>query len=801
MNATNNKQAAKTFRPVNNSMLLLVLLVITTLVYLGVRGYDFVNWDDDDNIRSNPRYTEMTQENIAHHFYHDRYKALAIWSYMAEYQLFGRSAKAHHTTNLCLHLLNVLLVYVLMVMMLPQKRRVALIVASFFALHPVFVEVVAWITGRKDLLFVCFALIAMMTYKKYLQSPATVGKWLWFALTCITVYISSLAKIQAFAIPVLLFLFDWFTRRKAGFISILEKLAMMFLIFGMWLIVALLIAAILLYSQKQYLKQIVTSKPFPILILVLFWAAVHSAVALPGVFSVFANVQSVKILVAVIAVLCSLILVLVIVNSKTRMRLQTISLTTRMVAFVVVIAFSLWVVIENNYANLSGHLAYNINPERFWLLFKGLWSVDSGHETFFSIGERFLLLGSAAMFYLQRYFLIKGVDPMIPYPTRDAAGNLPAYMLSDLIVVLVLVAIAAFILFRYYRSNRLVWFGVMFFIINISLVLHIIPIEGRILAGDRYTYLPYIGLFLLVGLAADYFIEKNRKAIVLGVLGLCIIAMGFSTYRDKEIWRNSISLWQHALSANPTNHYAMYSLGLAYFAEKSDPASARQLLDRALEQKKDFMYYNNRGRVRYAMGDLRGALGDFDNALAIDTNSYAAYNNRGATRLQFCDFKGALLDYQKALAILPNYTDALTNKAKVLNLMYFDSIVMQQAQVHDSDIANLISHVLEVSEKMLATQQQDRAIDYLNKGIALMPNNAEMYEKLAVIYHLNMDYATALQIYSTGLDAIHDNAALLLGRGILFVQTGDTIAACRDLSISAAQGDSDAQQLLMQFCK
>jgi len=64
--------------------------------------------------------------------------------------------------------------------------------------------------------------------------------------------------------------------------------------------------------------------------------------------------------------------------------------------------------------------------------------------------------------------------------------------------------ISLYVLIKYFRNNRIVWFGVLFFLINIGVVLHIIPIEGRVLAADRYTYLAYIGLFLIMALIADY---------------------------------------------------------------------------------------------------------------------------------------------------------------------------------------------------------------------------------------------------------------------------------------------------------
>ena len=81
-----------------------------------------------------------------------------------------------------------------------------------------------------------------------------------------------------------------------------------------------------------------------------------------------------------------------------------------------------------------------------------------------------------------------------------------------------------------------------------------------------------------------------------------------------------------------------------------------------------------------------------------------------------------------------------------------------------------------------------------------MIKEAMIYEKLAVIYHMNNEYDEAGEIYNLGLKEIPENPSLLLGRGLLLIQTGDTISACRDLKNSAAQGDADAQNLVQKFC-
>ncbi|NLA24239.1 MAG: hypothetical protein GX879_04655, partial [Bacteroidales bacterium] len=117
------------------------------------------------------------------------------------------------------------------------------------------------------------------------------------------------------------------------------------------------------------------------------------------------------------------------------------------------------------------------------------------------------------------------------------------------------------------------------------------------------------------------------------------------------------------------------------------------------------------------------------------------------------------------------------------------------------DKTKIADYILYISEKLLSTQQEHKAIEYLKLGIEILPDNPGIYEKLAVIYHLNDEFDAAKDIYNSGLKEFPSNASLLLGRALLFIQTGDTAKACTDLQLSANQGDIDAINLLEEFCK
>src|SRR5215510_10366052 len=100
-------------RPRTNHLhlwLVALLLGITLLVFGGVCGHEFVQFDDNVNIYSNPHVKGLTADNLAWMFsnttYARRYMPLGWLSYALVYQLFGLNPHAYHATNLLAHLIN-----------------------------------------------------------------------------------------------------------------------------------------------------------------------------------------------------------------------------------------------------------------------------------------------------------------------------------------------------------------------------------------------------------------------------------------------------------------------------------------------------------------------------------------------------------------------------------------------------------------------------------------------------------------------------------------------------------------------
>jgi Tfp pilus assembly protein PilF len=138
------------------------------------------------------------------------YCPVKILSHTLDYQLFELDPAGYHLMSLLYHLLNILLVFTLIRVML-KSAPAALLAALVYALHPTAVETVSWTTGRGDLLYALFGFPALIYYVKYLTEGRK-RKYLLF--TFLFFVLSGLSKPTAMTLPVTLFVFDWYYKRK-----------------------------------------------------------------------------------------------------------------------------------------------------------------------------------------------------------------------------------------------------------------------------------------------------------------------------------------------------------------------------------------------------------------------------------------------------------------------------------------------------------------------------------------------------------------------------------------------------------
>ncbi|QDU82246.1 hypothetical protein Pla110_40010 [Polystyrenella longa] len=186
------------------------LILLTIACFGPAITYDFVNWDDPWYVVDNEMIKSWAPGNlyqIATEIAIRNYAPLNLYSYLVDHTLWGLWPGGYHLTNILLHAMNAALVYVLLLRFVPN-RTVAFVAAALFAVHPVHVESVVWISSRKGLLSATFMLASLLCW---LRPERTTRQEIW-GLSFLV--LALLTKIIAVMVPPIVLLYDVFIVKK-----------------------------------------------------------------------------------------------------------------------------------------------------------------------------------------------------------------------------------------------------------------------------------------------------------------------------------------------------------------------------------------------------------------------------------------------------------------------------------------------------------------------------------------------------------------------------------------------------------
>ncbi len=187
-----------------------VLAILTIWLYAPARGFEFVNWDDPWYILNNPHIQSWSFANlksIATEAVTRNYAPLTIFSFLIEYTIWGDWAGGYHLVNVLLHAGNAILVFLLL-KQLTGRTSLAAATAVLFAVHPVQVESVAWVSSRKGLLSGTFMLASLLCWLREKRTPK-LEVWGILFLTA-----ALFCKAIAVVIPTIVLTYDVFVRRE-----------------------------------------------------------------------------------------------------------------------------------------------------------------------------------------------------------------------------------------------------------------------------------------------------------------------------------------------------------------------------------------------------------------------------------------------------------------------------------------------------------------------------------------------------------------------------------------------------------
>lgn len=521
----------------------LFLVLATVAVYYQVHRFEFINYDDPQYVIENSHVTSgLTREGVRWAFagvHAANWHPLTTLSHMLDCQIFGVEPGAHHLMNLLLHTINALLLFLLLAKMTGTVWRSAF-VAALFALHPLHIESVAWVSERKDVLSTLFWMLTLWAYVAYTERPALQR----YLVALLLFSLGLMAKPMLVTLPFVLLLLDYWplgrwpteeagtgTRQPAP------------------------------YEANVTVAQLVMEK-------------------LP--FLVFAATSSV-------------VTFLVQRSCKAVMDLEKLPLSAR---------------IGNAFVSYVRYIG------------KMLWPTD--------------------------------LSVLYPHPLRWPLPVVAGAVLL-LVCVSVLVVWAA-------RRRRYLLVGWLWYLGTLVPVIGLVQVGGQSIA-DRYTYIPLIGLFIMVGWGAAELVRAWKYRRIALTASVVIVLTGCMAWTWSQVgyWRDSSTLFRHAIKITPQNVLAHYNLGLA-LDDRGRLEEAMQHYRVALQLKPDYVAaLNNLAMDLVAQGKIEEALAHYSEAIRIDANVPITRNNLGLAFAAAGRLDEAITQYVAALRINPGYERAHYN--------------------------------------------------------------------------------------------------------------------------------------------
>jgi tetratricopeptide (TPR) repeat protein len=537
-----------------------LLVAVTAGVYARVAHFEFVQMDDTQYVTRNAYVRQgLTAVGATYALTQalgGTWQPLALFSHMLDCELYGLDPVGHHVTNVALHIVDALLLFGVLRYMTAAVWESGF-VAALFALHPLHVESVAWVSERKDVLSALFGLLSLWAYAAYARRPSA-GR---YVLTAALLALGLTAKPMLVTWPFVFLLLDYWPLGRMG-----------------------------------------AGSPAPPA-----RRGVPRRTSTPGDISreSLASLVLEKVPFLTLAAVASLATFLT--QSAGRAVRETIPLELRAANAVV------------SYVRYLG---------------KTVWPADL-----------------AAL-----------------YPHPYLAGGRPwdAWHIAG--AGLVLLAVSALVV-RSGRRYALV--GWLWYLGTLVPVIGIVQVGYQAMA-DRYTYLPLIGIFVIVAwgsadLARAWGTRAPllRPALALGAAAM-LTAATVPTWFQLSHWRDSVALMRRIVEVTPDSPVGYYYLGTVHL-ENGNREEAARLYRRSLEIGPDYprAHYNLANIVR-DRGDVEQAIHHYRQALRTEPDFASAHVNLGVLLKAKGDLEGATRHFREAVRSWPTIAIPRKNLADVL---------------------------------------------------------------------------------------------------------------------------------------
>jgi tetratricopeptide (TPR) repeat protein len=649
----------------------IALTVVTLAVFWQVYRFDFVNYDDPVYVTENVYVQSgMTLEGLRWAFsttYAEFWHPLTWLSLMLDNRLYGLNAGGYHLTNLILHILSTLLLFWLFKRMTGAIWKSAF-VAALFALHPLHVESVAWITKRKDVLSAFFWMLTLCFYVYYTEKPV-IKRYL---LVLFSFLLALLSKPMVVTLPVIMLLFDYWPLGRL---------------------------------QSQKIENNLT-----------------------GIIPVSANKRKNK------------------TKTKKGALKENISLHNDRKLSETKIAriIPLW--------QLQEKMPFFVLSAVFSII--TVYAHNKPFVIHFPFGSRIANAPVSFVTYLEKTFWPHHLASFYPF-----SDLLPVWQVLGAVLLIIVISTVVIIAVR--RLPYL-FVGWLWYSITLLPVIGIIQTGNRAMS-DNYTYLPSIGVGIMLAWDIPLFFQREdiRKKILFPSAIIVLAVITILSWQQCRYWKNSGTLFNHALQVTKDNYLAHNNLA-AVLLDEGKIDDALDHCNKAILIKPDYAYaYGNRGLIYAKLGQYQLAIEEYNKAIRLKPDYEYAYSNRGNAFVKFGQFQSAIDDFNEAIRLNPDYAKAYYNRGTAY--------------------AKFNRHQL--------------AIEDYNEAIRLKPDYALTYNNRGASYTALGQYQLAIEDYDEAIRFKPDYVDAYNNRGTVYLNQGNNERGCSDVQKACALGNCKALEL------
>ena len=391
-------------------------------------------------------------------------------------------------------------------------------------------------------------------------------------------------------------------------------------------------------------------------------------------------------------------------------------------------------------------------------------NVGATGEEYFGLAKNILFGFYGIMMYFVKMIVPYQLSAFYPFPPINEPLPVPYYL--GVVFTILLVVIAYFA----WKKYRFVTFGIAFYIINLLLVLQVFSVGSAVIA-ERYTYVPYIGLFFIAGHLLSRYAKGNlvkAYAIITPVaLIFCVLS-----FLQSRTWKSGETLWDNVIKNQPCSR--AYSARATLFRRDAnklkDDAAAD--LDKNLKAAAD-------QKIADANKNYRRAIDYYTHAIRLNAIDQESYNNRANIYMDLNSFDSALIDYKESIRIKPDYYVALDN----IGAMY------ARRGMYDSALVYFTRAIQ--TKPDYKPVYNNRAIVYLNTNrfqlaikdwqtyLSYDPDNPDILNSIGECYRKLGQYQDALKYINTAIQ-IERNAFYFLNRSYTYKNLNNIEAARND---------------------